>query len=266
MLSKLERKFRRFGVPNVTLLLIVCQVLGYGVAQTKPRAVENIQLIPRLVLEGEVWRLFTFLVEPPMDNLLFAFFFWYLFYLMGTALEQQWGAFRYNVFLLIGYLATVAAAFLVLEAPATNGFLQGAVFLAFAYLYPNFEIYLFFVLPVKIKWLAMLQWIIYFLLFATGGWDTRAMIAASVLNFFMFFGKDILERIKGGRRRMAWQAKTLVKEDKPFHRCLVCGVTDKTHPQMEFRYCSKCAGACGYCSEHIRSHEHVTEPKDAVQT
>jgi hypothetical protein len=92
------------------------------------------------------------------------------------------------------------------------------------------------------------------------------MIGASVLNFFVFFGKDVLDRIQGGRRRMAWQAKTIVDQDKPFHRCQVCGITDKSHPQMEFRYCSKCAGACGYCSEHIRNHEHVIESKDAVQT
>jgi hypothetical protein len=110
----------------------------------------------------------------------------------------------------------------------------------------------------------MLQWIGYFLSFALGGWSDRAMIAASVLNFFVFFGKDVLYRIQGGRRRMAWQAKMVVNQDKPFHRCVVCGITDKSHPQMEFRYCSQCVGACGYCTEHIRNHEHVTQPKDTA--
>ncbi len=264
MLSKLERKLRRFAVPNVTLFLIVGQVLVYFVAQVRPQAMENIRLIPARVLEGEVWRLFTFVVEPPTDNLLFAFFFWYLFYLMGTALEHQWGVFRYNAFLLIGYVASVAAAFLVPEQPASVSFLQGSVFFAFAALFPDFVMYLFFVLPVKIKWLAILAGIAVFLAFAQGDWSTRAMIAANVLNLFVFFSKDVFDRIRGWRRRTAWQAKTQVSQDKPFHRCVVCGITDKSHPQMEFRYCSKCVGACGYCTEHIRNHEHVTEPKDAM--
>lgn len=265
MLNQLKRKFGRFAVPNLTLLLIILQVAAYAVAQARPEAIRNLQLVPHLVLEGQLWRIFTFIVEPPMSNPLFAFFFWYLFYLMGTALEQQWGAFHYNAFLLIGYVATVAAAFLVPNAVATNAFVQLSVFLAFAQLYPNFEIYLFFLLPVKIKWLALLQWIIYGALFATGAWATRAMIAASVLNFFIFFGGDVWERIKGGRRRMAWQAHTVVEKDEPFHRCRVCGITDKSHPRMDFRYCSQCAGACCYCSEHIRNHEHVTQPTDTAK-
>ena len=96
----------------------------------------------------------TFVGEPPTTNLLFAFFFWYLFYLMGTVLESTWGAFRYNVYLLVGWAATVAVAFLQPNAPASISFLQASVFLAFAYLYPDFQILLFFILPVKVKWLA----------------------------------------------------------------------------------------------------------------
>ena len=224
------------------------------------------QLVPERVLAGEVWRLFTFLAMPPSENLLLALIFWSFFYFTGNAMESTWGAFRYNVYLLIGYFATVAAAFVFPDQPVSNGFLQGSVFLAFAYLYPDFVVQLYFILPIKVKWLALLQWVAYAWAFAGGDWPTRLIVAASVLNFFVFFGKDLFQRVQGRRRRMAWQAKTHVDKDKPFHRCLVCGITDKTHPQMEFRYCSKCAGACGYCSEHIRNHEHVTESKDAVQT
>jgi hypothetical protein len=119
---------------------------------------------------------------------------------------------------------------------------------------------------VKIKWLALIQWVFYGIKFVTDDWSAKATIAASVINFFVFFGSDLFQRIQGRRRRMAWQAKTAAEKDRPFHRCLVCGITDKTHPEMEFRYCSKCAGACGYCTEHIRNHEHVTEAKDAVET
>ncbi len=266
MLNKLERRLRRFAVPNVTLFIIGCQVLTYGVGQARPESLDILRLIPRQVLAGEVWRLATFLVEPPQTNLIFACFFWYLFYLTGTALEAQWGAFRYNVFLLIGYVATVAAAFLTPEVAATNSFVQLTVFLAFAQLYPDFVINLFMILPIKIKWLALLQWIGYLVAFSTGDWSTRAAVAASVVNFFVFFGRDVVERIQGGRRRRAWQTKVVVDKEKPFHRCLVCGITDKSHPQMEFRYCSQCAGACGYCSEHIRNHDHVPQATVANQS
>ena len=274
LLTRLEQKLRRFALPHLTLGLIAGQVMVYIainatrgpgaqvedlVAQDVREPIEQrLYLIPERVLAGEVWRLVTFLVVPPITNILFAFFFWYLFYLMGTALEHHWGDFRYNVFLLIGYLATVAVSFLTPDLPSFNGYLQASVFLAFAFLYPNFELYLFFVLPVKIKWLALLNWIFYFFTFALGDWHSRLLVAASICNFFVFFGRDVVDRIKHGRRRMATQAARLaVKERAYFHRCLACGITDRTHPTMDFRYCSKCAGSCGYCTEHLYNHEHV---------
>jgi hypothetical protein len=223
--------------------------------------------VPRLVLEGEVWRLFTFLLMPPFSNPICAFFFWYFFYLMGTTLEMQWGAIRYNVFLLVGYVATVAASFLTPDFPATNGFLEGSVFLAFAFLYPEFEIYLFFVLPVKIKWLARLTWAIYLYTFTFGDWTSRAMIGASVANFFLFFSRDVLSRVRMGRRRMAFQAARLTEKKREYlHRCTVCGITDRTHPEMDFRYCSRCQGTHAYCTEHLRTHEHITAAEPTAGT
>ena len=162
LLEKLQRRFGRFAVPHVTEGLIACQALTYFFCQSEPAFLERIALVPRRVLEGEVWRLFTFVCQPPPMNLVFALFFWYMFYLMGTALENTWGTFRYNVYLLVGWLATVSVSFLQPDAPASIGFLQGSVFLAFAYLYPDFQLLLFFILPVKVKWLALLQWIGYF--------------------------------------------------------------------------------------------------------
>ncbi len=265
LLVRLERKLGRFAVPNITIALIIGQIVVYAMSEfTPPQAgqepvVLRLMLIPNLVLAGEVWRLVTFLAIPPITNIIFAFFFWYLFYLMGTALEHFWGAFRYNIYLLVGYLATVAVSFLIPEQAASNGYLQGSVFLAFAFLYPNFELYLFFILPVKIKWLAMFTWIGYFLMAAVGDAMTRLLVLASVCNFLLFFVGDIWDRVKTGRRRMATQAAHFgVKKRDYFHRCVVCGITDRTHPDMEFRYCSECVGSCGYCTEHVHNHEHVT--------
>ena len=257
LLDRFERRFRHYGVPNVTLFLVFCQVLTYVAAQTSPEVPEMLALVPAWVLGGQVWRVFTFLATPPSANVVFAFFFWYLFYLMGTALEAHWGALRYNVYLLIGWLATVAISFLTPEAPASPGFLQGSVFLAFAFLYPDFVIQLFFLIPVKIKWLALVTWIGYLLVIIGGPWSNRLLVAASVLNFFVFFGGTVVRRMRSGHRRMVTQASRVVPNDKPFHRCTVCGITDRTHPQMDFRYCTKCDGQHGYCTEHIRNHEHI---------
>src|SRR5262245_56873535 len=144
-LDRLERLFGRLAVPQITLILIAFQVAAYVMAQTKPEIVDRMQMIPGMVLEGEWWRTVTFVIIPPFTNVVLAFFGWYLFYLMGTALEQHWGTFRYNLFLLVGYLATIAASFAALwifnaDAPASAAFLGGSVFLAFAFLYPEFVI------------------------------------------------------------------------------------------------------------------------------
>ena len=132
ILDRLERRFRRYAVPNVTVGLIACQVLAYLLHFTRPDLFEAMELVPARVLEGQVWRLVTFVFfvfRPSAMHPIFAFFFWYLFYLMGTTLEHTWGTFRYNFFLLIGYVATVAVSFITPDQPASVAFLQGSVFL-----------------------------------------------------------------------------------------------------------------------------------------
>jgi hypothetical protein len=260
LLDKLEQKLGRFALPNVTLALVLTQVLVYVFAWARPEIIERMEFIPQKVLEGQFWRLATFLTMPPVANPLFAFFFWYLFYLMGTALEHYWGIFRFNLYLLIGYVATVAVAFVEPGSPVSNGFLQGSVFLAFAFLAPDFELYIMFLLPVKIKWLALLTWLYYgYVMIFSEGWLLRLLVMASACNFLLFFAKDIILLMRAARRRMAAQAYRAAQRPKAFHRCRVCGVTDLSHPKMEFRYCSKCDGACGYCTEHLHNHDHVTE-------
>lgn len=267
-LDKIERRFGRFAVPNVTVALILGQVLLYILVrlQNRPDILANAILVPNLVLRGEVWRLVTFLFVPPGMNLLFAFFFWYLFYIMGTALEQHWGAFRYNVFLLVGFVATIAVSFLTAQtraAPSSNLFVQGSVFLAFAHVYPDFVLNLFFVLPIKIKWLALVAWLGYGYGFVTslasGNWIVALLIFASVANFVLFFGGDIIGRLRSKQRRRAWETRQRQEKAKPRHTCVVCGITNLTDPKMQFRYCTKCVGQCGYCTEHLHNHEHVTE-------
>ncbi|MFA5074354.1 MAG: hypothetical protein WC539_10720 [Nitrospirota bacterium] len=255
-LNTLERKFRRCAIPNVTMYLIAGQVIFFMVHLSGNFMLERVVLIPEFVFAGEWWRLFTFLFIPPLTNPIFAFFAWYLFYLMGSALENHWGAFRYNLYLLAGYFITVGAAFLFPYSAATNIFIGGSVFLAFAYLYPEFQIYIFFILPVKMKWLALLTWIGYGFQMTIGSWPTRLLVLASIANFFLFFGRDIMLKMKAGNREMVAKAKKISDKKEAFHRCAVCGVTDISDPNMEFRYCPECNGL-GYCKDHIANHEHV---------
>ncbi len=255
LLNKLERKFRGLAIPNITLFLVLGQAFFYVAARSGQLDVGRMFLVPALVMQGEWWRLVAFLLIPPASNIFFIFFALYLFYLMGTALENHWGTFRYNVFLLTGYMLTIAVSFLTPGYPATNTFLGGSIFLAFAFLFPDFELYLFFILPVKIKWLALLAWIGYGWSFLSGGLSTKLMVLAAIGNVLIFFGRDIYWRIKTGRRKMAEQAKNIAGVREAFHKCEVCGKTDISHPDAEFRYCPECGGL-GYCMEHINNHEH----------
>ena len=248
-LNRLERTFGRFAIPNISLYLVMGQVLFWAVSFLGFFNLERIAFVPVAVLQGEAWRLFTFLLLPPNAHPVFIAFAWYMFYMMGSALEQHWGVFRYNFFLFVGWLLTVAVAFLFPGSYATNLFLAGSVFLAFAFLNPDFELLLFFILPVKIKWLALLQWILYGYSFLKGPWSIRLAVLASIGNFLLFFTGEIVQRMKSGRRRMEYQTKQAATRDndEPRHRCVVCGKTDLTHPMEEFRYSDD--DRC-YCSGH----------------
>jgi hypothetical protein len=256
MWESLERRLQRCAVPDLTRILVAGQVLFYIAGLLGVPVFERCSFIPELALAGEWWRFVTFLFIPPLSNPLFAFFAWYLFILMGGALEDRWGALRYNLFILIGAILTLAAALLVPGLPATNVFIGGSVFLAFACLYPDFEFLLFFFLPMKVKWLALLTWLGYAIQFLVGSWQTRLFVLASVGNFLIFFGRDILWMMRSGRRRIGALAKEASRGKEAFHRCAVCGITDISDPTMDFRYCPECRGL-GYCRDHLSSHQHV---------
>ena len=258
MLSNLERKFGRFAIPNLTTIFIVGQVAMLLLCKRDPQTWERIVLVPSRVLDGEVYRLVSFLLLPPGGAIIWAVLFWYLFYLMGNALEASWGTFRFNVFLLIGYLATVAVSFIAPESAVTNGFLEGSVFFAFAYLNPNFQLMLALVIPVKIKWLALMGWAVFTMTVITGNWHLRLAAIAGVFNFFVFFGGEITRRMLSGQQSVTSGVKRFGRGQADFmHKCATCGITDADDSSMEFRYCSKCSGDLCYCSEHLRSHEHV---------
>ncbi|MDZ4199353.1 MAG: hypothetical protein U1E27_08715 [Kiritimatiellia bacterium] len=251
VLEKMEKHLGGWAIPRLPIWIVSVQTLLYLAVMTGQVTAGDLVLIPRQVLAGESWRLLTFAFFPPLSNPLFAFFAFYLFYLMGQALEAHWGSFRFNLFLLAGYLATLAAAFGTAPAQGvTPMFLGGSVFLAFAFLYPDFELRLFFILPVRIKWLAALTWAGYALALVVGPWSERFLILAATFNFFLFFGRDLVFRTKALKRRTDFAREVEIRQAEPFHRCQVCGRTDRSDPQLDFVYAPTPEGMKCFCREH----------------
>lgn len=266
MLDRLERLFGRFAVPNLALYIVMGQVFVLLARMLNLIDVSKLVFAPVLVLQGEWWRALTFLFVLPLPQsamgYVFAVFAWYLFYMMGSALESYWGAFRFNAYVFTNFALTVAIAFFAPAEPVTNYYILASVFLAFAFLNPDFELLLFFILPLKIKWLALITWLIYALQFFTGTRGTRLSIVAAVISFALFFGGALRRRSQQTRRVATQRAERAREEAEPRHRCHVCGKTDLTNPEMDFRYCSKCAGDQCYCPEHIHNHAHVVAPEN----
>lgn len=259
-LKRLERRLEPFAIPHLTLYLVIGQTFLYLAFLLDLLDPYKVMFVPGLVLEGEVWRLFTFLFFPPAAHWALIAFGLYFLYFTGNTLEGYWGTLRYNLFILTGYVLTVGVAFLTPGVLGTNLFIGGSIFLAFAYLNPDFVIYVFMILPVQIKWLALLTWFGYAWRFFTGGLATKLSIAAAVGNFLIFFGRDLWLDIKAGRRRMQSQARQVTADrtdEEPRHKCHVCGRNSNDEPRLDFRYCSKCAGDQCYCPDHIGNHVHV---------
>lgn len=267
-IDTLERWIRPVAMPYLAAVIAAAQVVAFiWVLATSPQqpmtVLEPMMLLPERVLAGEWWRLLTFLAVPFTLHPLWAILGWFCFVQISATLEQFWGTPRFNLFLLIGWVATVAAAFAAPAAASTNGFLMLSVFLAFATLAPESIIRVYLVIPVKAKWLALITWIILSCAFVIGTWGTRLAVLAMVANWSAFFLPLVIQRAKRGTTRVlravgpgsasavAGGART------PFHRCAVCGRTDITDPQLEFRYCGLCDGSPGYCMDHLHAHEHV---------
>jgi membrane associated rhomboid family serine protease len=268
-IKRLERFLEPVAVPNLTLYLVAGQTFFYLTFMLGLLDPVRFIYVPELVLEGQVWRLVTFVFMPPATSWIFIAFALYFLFFTGRTLEEQWGVVRYNLFVLTGYVLTVGLSFITPGAVGTNVFIAGSIFLAFAYLYPDFVLYIFLILPVKIKWMALVTWVIYAYSFFTGGVATKLSVVASVGNFLLFFGRDLWLDAKTGRRRMQAQAARLREastEQEPRHRCHVCGKDSNQYPQMDFRYCSQCAGDQCYCPDHIRNHVHVTASDEAAKS
>ncbi|MBQ2756088.1 MAG: hypothetical protein IJF27_05405 [Oscillospiraceae bacterium] len=193
---KLEYKYRRFGISGLMLYIIIGMAAVFVGRMTIPNVdiFSYLGLSRELVFQGQVWRLVTFLLEPPSNSIIWIMFSLYFYYMIGTALEQTWGTFKFNVYYFMGALCIIIAA--MISGYGYNMFLNMSLFFAFATLFPNHQVMLFFFIPVKIKWLAILDAVYFAVMFIFGGWAMRISIIMSLVNYFIFFGEDLFKMIK----------------------------------------------------------------------
>ena len=197
VLDKIERKTRWLAIPNLMFLLSGMMLATYLLQFALPE--ENIYsylyLNWDLIRAGEVWRVLSFLILPPMSSPIFILFSLYFYCLIGNSLENEWGAFRFNVFYLFGMAGAILAA-LFTGGVGTNVYLNLSLFLAFAAIYPEFKVMVFFILPIKIKYLALLDLLFLLVMLVLGDWNIRISILMSFLNVLLFFGGDFLRNLK----------------------------------------------------------------------
>lgn len=204
LMDKLSRRLRRLAIPNLMIYItggmlgvfLLDMALPYGVSS-------YLSFHWASILRGEVWRLLTFAFLPPGNSILFIILTLYFYYFIGSSLENAWGSTRFTIYYLFGMLGTIIAG--VLTGGATNYYLNLSLFFAFAQLWPDHQLLLFFILPVKIKWIAWLNWAYFLFSFIQGNAVARAAILFSLLNFFLFFGPDFFS---GARQRLhAWKRR-----------------------------------------------------------
>lgn len=260
-LDNLERKLGKYYIKNLMFYVIILNAFVYMLTfmTGSYSLINKLTLSPNAVLNGEVWRLITFVFIPPITSIIWIAFTLYFYYMAGNGLEHAWGGFKFNVYYLVGIVSTIVISFAT-GSVATGTLINLSLFLAFAREFPDMELLIFFIIPVKVKYLGYINWaIIIFNLVMTPGIGGKLLVLAPVANFIIFFGKDIING--GASRTKSYSRKQKYKSHLevvgPRHKCTVCGITDKDDPNMEFRYCSKCNGHYGYCMNHIRNHEHI---------
>ena len=307
-MAHLKRDFNRFmykhrdkGIPRLMLWICISSALVFLLSLFNDSLVNLLYFNAAAILRGQVWRLvtyiFTFAVSsgPLFYRIFVAVLSIMFYYWVGTLLENTWGTLRFNLFYLLGIVLSDAAA-LGLHAGfgfpmvISSHYLNLSMFLAVATLIPEQKVYLYMILPVKMKWLAWLDlgFTLYSIIRVLVLWPHynyhigillyALFPLVALLNYFIFFGKDVKNLLPGrhlhqkrpGRvRRQKTVAEPQPDPDwaknyrsesgqRPYrHKCTVCGRTDTDCPDLEFRYCSKCAGYFCYCIDHINNHTHI---------
>ncbi len=290
-LNKLERKFGRYAIPNLMTYIIILYIVGFIFSYIELDFYgEWLALDVGEVLRGQVWRLVTFIIQPPDTHPLFVIFVMLLYYTLGRQLELAWGAFRFNLYFITGVLFHIIAAFLAyalfkVSLPMGTYYLNLSLFFAFAAMFPNEKFYIMMIIPVKVKWLAWIDAVFFGYTILrpflppdpklAAVWDIyyapiyrAAALEAfvSLLNFLIFFfatrnrsrySPQAIKRRRTYKKEVNAGRKEMHYENGAKHKCAVCGRTELDDETLEFRYCSKCNGNYEYCQDHLFTHEHV---------
>ena len=276
-----------FGVPNLMLYIVVGNLIVYLLSVfSSASAVRFLAFNWDLVLQGEVWRLVTFPFVSGYSSirqLLFFGLFLYFYYWIGATLEREWGTAKFSLYYLSGLLLTLLVAILTSVFTGYSPYVYGtnyvnlSMFLAFAMLYPETRVLLMYFIPVKIKWIAWVDAAFFAMEILSSLVRLDFMGAllplVALLNFFVFFWNRLMDTMGYYRGRAkhqtshqtiqfkeaARQQARKAREQGYRHKCCVCGRTDTDYPDLQFRYCSKCAGYHCFCQDHIYNHVHFTE-------
>ena len=303
-MKNLRRKIARFfyrnsgkGISNLMLYVAVGNLIVYFFSLIDPsNLLYNYLYFDRAsILHGQVWRLFTYIFTEMAGsggmNLLLSLLLLFVYYSIGRQLEQYWGTFRFNCYYFCGVLMMDIAGMLT-GMQASSYYLNLSLFLAYATIAPEAKFLLFYIIPVKAKYLAWFD--IFMTLWEVGsgllaGFRASFMYSVplvyfiaccfpliALLNYILFFGSDIKNILPSFLRYRATKTQREYRKyqqrpnpnwsqnyqsstgEKPYrHKCTVCGRTDVTNPELEFRYCSRCSGYHCYCMDHINNHAHI---------
>ena len=287
-LAKLEKKYGRYAIKNLIIYVLAAYGIGYVLLLTAPAAYSYLELNLALVMKGQVWRLITWVCTVPESFSFFILFMFMFQYFIGSSLEKYWGSFRYNCYVFSGIFFMTISTMIVywitgISMSPSTYYINMASFLAFAVCFPDVQVYFMMVIPIKIKWLAIIDVIymgyefiavgkyksLYSAAYGAAGvqyasqliWATRVSIIVSVLNFILFyFGTRNMKRFapKEMHRRYVYKknVKAAAAPNGTKHKCAICGRTEKDGDNLVFRYCSKCNGNYEFCQEHLYTHKH----------
>ncbi len=268
-------KHPRFGIPNLMLYIVVANVVIwlFGMMDTTYTIISLLEFDAAMILKGQVWRLISFMFIPNSTSIL-ALLFFYFYYFIGKTLEDQWGTPRFNIYFFTGVLLTIIYGFAVYfitgySSPIGAYYIYLSMFFSFATLYPDMRVLLFFVIPIKMKWLAIVDAVVFVVGIVSTPFPFNLLPVVAVLNYLLFCGDELWNYIRPRSRN---QRKSTVNFKREIHRikyeektrgysrrCEVCGRTDASDPDLEFRFCSRCAGYHCFCIDHINAHKHFTE-------
>ena len=272
-------KHRRFGIPRLMMYIVFASAAVYFIymMDQSNSLYTFLGFHPILILRyGEVWRIITWALIPVSNNVFFVALALYFYYFVGSTLEREWGTAKFTVFYIFGIVLNIIYGFaiwLITDIPIPIGpnFLNLSMFFAFAVFYPDYTLRLFFIIPIKAKWLGLINGVFFAYSIVSRIMEGNVLIGllplVALLNFFIICGDEALSYLRPLKSRTSAQTINFnraarkakrAQSHMPYrHKCSVCGKTDADDPEMEFRYCSRCEGYHCFCSEHINNHIHI---------